>query len=250
MRLPRYYRLTARALFFSWILLIQSCLNSWAADLEISLIPGLDEIGSQVETIQVYKDINGERSMFGLYDTGASVISVSADDQALFSLTGVPEIPILQSGGASAQGIDGYLIGDVSKSGTILADGLHAFTFDLDTFNIGIDTTHATAVPGIQAFVGTPGGSASLPSITGTPIHSTGMASKIDLQGYQLDFGGGLVIGIPDLNFVTPKTPAAYCRARPSRPLPCGSPCSWPARAITPIRATTSLLRRIPSKPT
>jgi len=55
-------------------------------------------------------------------------------------------------------------------------------------------------------FVGTVSGSDSLPSITGTPIHSTGLASKVDMQGYKLNFGPGLEFGIPDLNFVAPKT--------------------------------------------
>jgi len=53
---------------------------SLAADTEITLIPDFDQIGGQVETVQVYSDSKGDRTMFGIYDTGASVISISADD--------------------------------------------------------------------------------------------------------------------------------------------------------------------------
>jgi len=216
---PGSFRLMATALVFSWIFTLTPT-SLWAADLEISLIPDFDQIGSQIETIQVYKDINGERLMFGIYDTGASVISISADDQAAFSLLGVPEVPILVHDGAIAEGIGGGLIGDVSNPGIIMADGLHAFTIDLDNFDFSIDTSHALQVPNIQACVGTVGGSAALPSITGTPIHSTGMAAKIDLLGYQLDFGDGLIINIPDMSFVTPGTPDAVLPGTGLTPTP------------------------------
>jgi hypothetical protein len=197
-------------LVFSWILLLRTPPSCWAQDVQIDLIPGLDEIGSQIETVQVYTESHVDHQMFGIYDTGASVISISVDDQSgIFGLDNPPPIPILQSGGAAAQGIGGDLIGDVSKPGTILADGLHAFTLDLgNIFDLKplIDTSHAISVPYIQTFVGTASGSASLPTITGTPIHSTGLASKVDMQGYKLNFGDDLVFGIPDLNFVAPKT--------------------------------------------
>ncbi|HEY4760203.1 MAG TPA: hypothetical protein VIH42_06465, partial [Thermoguttaceae bacterium] len=71
MKRPGSFRLMATALVFSWIFTLTPT-SLWAADLEISLIPDFDQIGSQIETIQVYKDINGERLMFGIYDTGAS----------------------------------------------------------------------------------------------------------------------------------------------------------------------------------
>jgi hypothetical protein len=219
------YRLTATAFIFSWILLLQTPPSYWAQDVQIDLIPGLDEIGSQIETVQVYRESGVDHQMFGIYDTGASVISISVDDQSGFflDLETPPPIPILQPGGAAAQGIGGDLVGDVSKPGTILADGLHAFTLDLsDIFNMNplIDTSHAISVPNIQTFVGTASGSASLPSITGTPIHSTGMVSKVDMQGYKLDFGDGLVFGIPDLKFVAPKTTDAVLPGTSFTPTP------------------------------
>jgi hypothetical protein len=219
------YRLAAMVFVFSWIILLQTPQSFWAADLEITLIPDIDQIGSQIETVQVYRDADGDRTMFGIYDTGASVISISAEDQDWFQSgllgTATKAVPTLISNGAGAQGIGGDLIGDVSKSGTILADGIHALNFDMnDILNFGVNTTNAMPVPNIQAFLGTTSGSPSLPSITGTPIHSTGMAAKIDLQGYKLDFGDGLVIGIPDLSFVAAKSTNAVLTATALTPTP------------------------------
>lgn len=51
MRRTGLYRLTATALVFSWILLIRTPLSYWAQDVQIDLIPGIDEIGSQIETV-------------------------------------------------------------------------------------------------------------------------------------------------------------------------------------------------------
>ncbi len=177
--------------------------------------------------------------MFGIYDTGASVISISAEDQGGFGgLFSSSPVPILQPGGAGAQGIGGDLTGDVSKPGTILADGLHAFVIDFyDILNWSIDTSHATSVPSIQTFVGTASGSASLPSITGTPIHSTGLVSKVDRQDYKIDFGDGWSSASRICTLWPLKPPTPSCPAHLLRPRPCGSHCNCSARAITPIPA-------------
>jgi hypothetical protein len=191
----------------SWILLVQSVLFSRAADLTVNLVPDLDQIGSQIETVQVYRTVesgvNNDRLTFGIYDTGASVVSISADDQDGFSMMGGQPVPIIPNSVATAQGIGGDLTGVVSQPGTILADGLHAFVLDVnDILNFSTNMTNATAVPNIQAFVGTASGSAALPTITGTPVHGNGLVAKVDMQGYKLDFGAGLVIGMPDLNLL------------------------------------------------
>src|SRR5262249_17539175 len=51
--------------------------------LTIALDPTLDQFGDQIETVQGYR---GEsRATFGIFDTGSSVVSFSADDQANFT---------------------------------------------------------------------------------------------------------------------------------------------------------------------
>jgi len=185
-----------------------------AQDVQINLDPSLDQYGSQIETTQIYSDAGGLRPTFGIYDTGASVVSFSADDQSGF----LPPIPIKAAGGATAEGVGGSLVGDVSAPGAVLADGLHALGFDA-SFNLTFDTSHAVSVPGVQAFVGTSGGSPLLPTITGTPINNPsptnpgGTAARVDMQGYSLNLGDilgnnvQLVLPFPDLKFVAPGTP-------------------------------------------
>jgi predicted aspartyl protease len=214
------YRRQATVLVFSCISLLLFPSGLWAADLEITLDSELDQIGSQIETVQVYTHGGSDWTTFGIYDTGASVVSVSYLDQFYFDILGYPAIPVLTSEGASAQGLDGYITGDVSQPGTVMADGLHALTIDLDNFDIGFDLSSMTAVSNVQVFLGTETGSAELPTITGTPIHSAGMAAKIDMQGYQIDFGEGLVINLPDMRFVAPGTPDAVLAGTTITPAP------------------------------
>jgi len=183
----------------------------------VPLVPEFDRFGGQIETVQAYELDGVPRYMFGIYDTGASVITISATEQMFFE----PPIPVKVPGGATADGIGGRLTGDVSYPGTIKADGLHAFQIDLSlpdlyTINLG----QAAVVPGVQAFLGTTDGSPILPTITGTPIHlpspayPSGVAAKVDMLGYELDFGAmfpgagfdDLVLALPDVSFVAPGT--------------------------------------------
>jgi hypothetical protein len=156
---------------------------------------------------------------FSIFDTGASVVTFSADFQALAEFLGDP-IPIKVPGGATAEGIGGWIQGDVSQPGTILAGGMNAMslTFDKDgfpEFKIDLGTTGA-ATPGIQAFVGTNEGSPGLVTITGTPFlnaslaNPNGLAAFVDMRGYLMDFSDlipGLTLAMPDIRFVSPGTP-------------------------------------------
>jgi hypothetical protein len=180
----------------------------------VPLDPTLDQFGDQVITVQAYGDAS--KAAFGLFDTGASAVTFSPDDAATFADAG-SAIPVKNPGGAAASGIGGDVTGDVSQPGTILADGLHAaaLSFDADGFplfniNFAPDTA---STPGIQAFIGTAGGSPDLPTITGTPVLSKspgnpdGLAALIDMQGEKLDFSDiapGLVLAMPDVHFTTP----------------------------------------------
>jgi hypothetical protein len=188
--------------------------------LTIPLDPTLDQFGDQIVSVQAYGDPT--RTAFGIFDTGSSAVTFSADDQDIFnSFLGNP-IPIKVPGGASGDGIGGTVTGDVSQPGTILADGLHAADLTFDSSGFPVFSFQfgpgSASTDGIQTFVGTPDGSPDLPSITGTPILNPsagaphGYAALVDMQGVQLDFSDiapGLVIAMPDLHFVDPSTTLA-----------------------------------------
>src|SRR4051794_39464456 len=72
----------------------------------VPLVPDLDQFGDQIVTIQAYGDVS--QVTFGIFDTGASVVTFSADDRN-FSFD--PPIPVLVEGGANAGGIGGDVIG-------------------------------------------------------------------------------------------------------------------------------------------
>lgn len=190
-----------------------------AADLSISLVPEFDQFGSQVELVQVYEDADGQRAAFGIYDTGASVVTLSATDQFYYDFLG-QAVPVKVPNGAVADAIGSPVVGDVSMPGTVYADGMHAVDLS-DILNYSIDLSSAAAVPGVQMFVGTLDGSPSLPTIVGTPIHEpsptypSGSAARINMQGWALDFGelfpefpefDGLILYLPDIEFTTPGT--------------------------------------------
>lgn len=168
-----------------------------ADNVVIPLDPALDLIGDQIEVIQGYyhEDETPEqmRITFGIYDTGASVVTLSYIDQLLFEYLYGSGVPIRNPGGAVADGVDGRVVGDVSEPGTVVSDGLHALHIDPnDLFNSGIVWDNPAVVPGVQMFVGTSSGSASLPTISGTPMHYSqnhdrGGAAYIDKQGYVID---------------------------------------------------------------
>jgi len=198
-----------------WLSLGGWGVSTWAGVLEVPLIPELDQFGSQIETIQAYGEGADQRIAFSIYDTGASVVTLSATDQLVFDLLGSP-VPIKVPNGAQADAIGGVLVGDVSAPGTVLADGLHAFSINFANLEIDYDFAQAAVVPGVQMFVGT-SQSQSLPTITGTPIHypsarhPSGAAAQVDMLGYAFDLGemfpelpefDGIVYYLPDVSFV------------------------------------------------
>ncbi len=195
----------------------QRCLLT--GDVTIPLDPSFDQFGDQISTVMAYE--GGSKVTFGIFDTGASAVTIGAEDQALFDFLEDP-IPIKVPGGAVAEGIGGAIIGDVSMPGRILADGFHAaaITFDdqgFPVFNMTLGDGSAST-PGIQVFVGTETGSPDLPTITGTPVlvpsadNPNGLAAMVDMTGATLDFSDlvpGLIVPIPDVHFVAPTTTIA-----------------------------------------
>ncbi|ASV73329.1 hypothetical protein THTE_0727 [Thermogutta terrifontis] len=198
-----------------------------AGDVQIDLDPALDLFGDQIEVIQGYNWGGDWALAFGIYDTGASVVTLSATDRAFFDLMGAP-VPIKVPDGAVADAIDGVIVGDVSMPMTFWTDGLHAVSFSWDAFlgfDFSYDLTGGVTVPGVQVFVGTETGSAQLPNIAGTPIHFGTIpggslpAAKVDMLGYEFDLGAffaddptwaplfaGIVLYMPDLSFVAAGT--------------------------------------------
>ncbi|NMC20830.1 MAG: hypothetical protein GYA33_10470 [Thermogutta sp.] len=196
-----------------------------AGDMEIELIPELDLFGNQIEVIQGYQ-WGGEMALaFGIYDTGASVLTLSAIDRAFFEFNGSP-VPIRVPGGAQADAVDGIVVGDVSMPMTFWVDGMRAVDFNWSSvtweMEYAYDLSGGVTVSGVQVFVGTDGGSPQLPNIAGTPIHLGSLANtpqapaaKIDMLGYELDLGAffsddpflgplfqGIVMYLPDVSFV------------------------------------------------
>ena len=199
----------------------------------VELIPDWDQLGDQVEVIQGYylpgeDPLQSMRLTFGIYDTGASVVTLSALDQMLFDEFYAMPVPIKVPGGAWAEGVGGDVRGDISMPGTVVSDGMHAVTINLSTLDFtytlnmqaGGPGPKAAVVPGVQMFVGT-AESDSLSTISGTPIHRSqihtgGAGVKINKQGYMLDlgqmfpevFGPGVSVPyyLPDLEYVNSGT--------------------------------------------
>src|SRR5262245_12326504 len=80
--------------------------------LTIPLDPTLDQFGDQVVTVQAYSDQS--HAAFSIFDTGASAMTFSAEDLAVFAGAGAP-VPVKVPGGAQADGIGGSVLGDVSQ---------------------------------------------------------------------------------------------------------------------------------------
>src|SRR5260370_5575848 len=130
----------------------------------VPLNPAHDQFGDQIVTVQSYGDPN--HAAFSFFDSGASAITFSAAEQAALASQGVG-IPILNPGGAVAQGLGGgplalggLITGDVSMPGTILADGMHAVSLSFNpqaavTFSISISPTSAHT-PALQSRVASP----------------------------------------------------------------------------------------------
>jgi hypothetical protein len=188
-----------------------------APQLTVPLDPSADRYGDQIVTIQAYQD--SSRAAYSIFDTGATALTFSAHDQAVFAGLGHP-IPIKIPGGAHGQGYNGPITGDVSQPGTIMATGLGSTTVTLNpsgapNFNAQFGAGSA-AVPGAQAFVGTEDGSPNMPTVTGTPIlyggtsgHPGPYAALVNMNGANFDFTStvpGLQLSLPNLSFVDPGT--------------------------------------------
>jgi len=200
---------------------------------DVTLDPVFDALGFQPEIVQGFGDLVLDPDTgtmqpeygwtYGIFDTGASPVTLSYKDQegedfgGGLSLPGL-ELPILVEGGAGAEGVGGELWGDVSVPLTFTADGLHAWEIVWEDPGTGegfpipsANWDTAAAVPGIQTFVGDSVGSPILPSLAGTPIlapsptHPSGAAALVAPQGFAMDFSiliPGFVIYMPDLWFV------------------------------------------------
>ena len=213
MRAPRLVR--RRSVFALEWLEPRALLSGFTVDLD----PTLDQFGDQIVTVMSYASSAGATGLatFGIFDSGASAVTFSADDVALFDFFDSP-IPVKTPGGALAGGIGGEITGDVSEPGTISADGLHAssLTFTEDGFpEFNFTLGDGASTDGIQAFLGDSVGSPDLPSITGTPLlHPTeanpeGLAALVKMTGQALDFSDvapGLILQAPDVHFVSPST--------------------------------------------
>jgi len=161
----------------------------------------------------------GVSSSFGIFDTGSSVISFSAQDQTFLTTENHP-IPIQIFGGASAQGIGGTVVGNVSEPGTVFANGLTAASVSITAQGnpeIGPSIgSNSAQVPNLQVFVGTETGSPLMPTLTGTPIllpspaNPNGLAADVYMDDALLNLTSlvpGLSVAIPNLDFVRAGTP-------------------------------------------
>src|SRR4051794_21962222 len=83
-------------------------LSASPTSVSIPLDPTFDQFGSQIETIQAYGDPS--QATVGIFDTGSSVVTVSAEDQAALDYNGAA-IPVKVPGGAQADGIGGGVTG-------------------------------------------------------------------------------------------------------------------------------------------
>ena len=165
-----------------------------AADFEVPLIPLADTIGPQLETAIAIEVPGGTQVTSGIFDTGASVSTLSFFDQLLFDLihelSGGPEpVPIGVPNGASADGLIGKIVGHISAPVVIRIGGLDVIQSDFS-----IDPDDLRTLPGQQIFVGTEQGSPILPTITGTPAliqtpaNPTGTQFRADMDGFELNF--------------------------------------------------------------
>ncbi len=178
--------------------LVCAAVTVQAQNVVVPLCSEFDLIGDQIQVVQGFylEDETFDqmsRITYGIYDTGASVVTLSYMDQWLLESLYGSGAPIKSPGGAVADGVDGQVIGDVSRPVSVVSDGLHALQIDPDDiFNSEIVWNNPAVVPGVQMFVGTSSGSASLPTISGTPMHYSqnhvrGGAAYIDKQGYVFD---------------------------------------------------------------
>ena len=74
--------------------------------IDVQMVPELDAIGFQPIILQGFQD--PEYFTFGIFDTGASPVTISFQDQSLFEMFG-GDLAIKVWGGAVAQGVGGEL---------------------------------------------------------------------------------------------------------------------------------------------
>ena len=229
-------------------------------EIQVDLDPFLDRFGSQLETIQIYRDAAGDRAAYSIYDTGASVVTWAVEDQE----AGIP-IPIKVPNGAQAEGIGGTLVGDVSQPGTVLSVGMDAIRYTSDFPYVQYDFGNAAFVPGspaehgVQVLVGTRGGSPDLPTITGTPIHNgrlpsfdpgtpNGIAAKINMQ-WGIDMGsflGDILGGDDPLGLVALFTGVKWPTPNVQFVAPGVTLQQIPDDPLTPLNESTTAPVRIP----
>ena len=168
----------------------------------------LDKTGQQAV---LSSSPGGSITDYGIFDTGASSITFSAGDRG--------SIPVKVQGGATAGGLGGAVVGDVSQPTMITADSFT--TGEGSGSSGGSPVTNGTTpiLPGtgpgsgsgsngngsgnsgiIQAFLGTASGSPQLPTLVGTPILApyvndpSGMAALISMGGFL--YGGFAMNGV------------------------------------------------------
>ena len=127
------------------------------AALVVPLDPTLDQIGFQPVVVQAFDDPNTPEQeawvAFGIFDTGASVVTLSANDSFFFQ----PPFPIKIPNGAVADGIGGTLTGDVSQPVSVLVDGFDAASLEFEEIipgvlfpNFTFDLNGAITTPGCR----------------------------------------------------------------------------------------------------
>jgi hypothetical protein len=196
------------------------CLLSLSVN--IPLNPGSDQTGQQIVIVQ---SSGGEMTADGIFDTGASSITFSAADAA------GERIPVKVANGATAGGLGGSVVGNVSQPGLISSGGMvtgygnaNASTV---TTNYFLPPYQGTAPNGgssggqgpqggqqgiIQAFLGTVKGSPNLPTLTGTPILAPyandpkGLAALVTMGSVSLGGLGLAGYSLPGVTFVAAGT--------------------------------------------
>jgi hypothetical protein len=174
----------------------------------IALNPVLDRTGQQAV---LRSSPGGSITDYGIFDTGASSITFSAGDRG--------SIPVKVQGGATAGGLGGAVVGDVSQPTMITADsfttGEGSSSSDGGPVTNGMTPLLPGTGPGsgggsngngsgnsgiIQAFLGTASGSPQLPTLVGTPILApyvndpSGMAALISMGSFL--YGGFAMNGV------------------------------------------------------
>jgi hypothetical protein len=181
--------------------------------INVALNPTVDTYGDQIVTVQAYS--GPLRNSFGIFDTGSSAVTFSAQDQAALAAEGRP-IPVQSRGDAWAGGLGGQVVGNVAVPARFIGTGIHAATMTMDggvpQFSMQLRAGISSVNP-VQEFLGAAPSSSAVPTITGTPVmeptpqNPSGAAALVRMRGENLDLSAeipGLDVSIPDLWFVRP----------------------------------------------